>query len=607
MGSDWLVAGFMYGICIKRLGFVLFSLALLSACGDRARGAVVPEAVKGLMDLGAWNFERDGVVRLDGEWEFHWQSAPGNSHAPNSPVKQYVRMPGSWNKILVDGKTAGGTGYAAYRLRLILPPGERRLAFSFPDLDTAYILMIDGERICSGGTFGTCADASKPEWVPRVCDYASRGGGAEVALFISNFHHLRGGPANSIVFGLEEDIRVIREKSIAFEMFLFGSILIISLYHFGLYLLRRKDPSPLFFSLFGMCIGVRGLASGQYYLTHIWSSIPWEILVKVSYASIYCGPAFFTMFLRSLFPDEFDRRIVRAYQVSAILLTAVVVFTPALVFTHALRAFQALIVAGCVYALYVLIKAASRGREGAVIFVAGFIFLFAAIVNDLLHNNQVIQTAYLTSFGLFFFMFSQTMLLSIRFSRAFREVETLLEEKGDLEDANLMLESLSFLDDLTAIPNRRRFSEFVNREWRRSARNRTTLALIMIDIDFFKLFNDNYGHRAGDEVLQKVAMALPEALKRPGDFVARYGGEEFVVVLPDTDIEGALVIAEAMRREIEELGIPHGYSAVSDRLTVSLGVAGMPAERDSSPRLLIEAADAALYRAKQAGRNRVEA
>jgi len=428
----------------------------------------------------------------------------------------------------------------------------------------------------------------------------------EVALFISNFHHRRGGPANSMAFGLEEDIRLFREKSIAFEMFLFGSILVMSLYHLGIYLLRRKDPSPLFFSMFGLCIGVRGLVTGNYYLMHIWPSLPWEILAKVTFGSIYISPAFFTMFMHSLFPDEFDRRVVRVFQVSAILLTAVVVFTQALVFTHALRVFQLLLVSCGVYALYVLIKAALRGREGAVVFIAGFIFLFTAMVNDLLHNNQVIQTAYLTSFGLYFFILSQAMLLSMRFSRAFREVETLLEEKGELEDTNLVLESLSFLDDLTAIPNRRRFSEFINTEWRRSARNQSTMALLMIDIDFFKLFNDNYGHRAGDEVLQKVATTLQEALKRPGDFVARYGGEEFVVVLPDTDVQGALVIAEAMRREIEELGIVHRYSGISDRLTISLGVAGMQAERDSSPRVLIEAADAALYRAKQAGRNRVE-
>ncbi len=595
----------MSGINTKRLGFLLFSMVLLSACGNCARQAVAPEAEKGSMDLREWDFERDGVVSLDGEWEFHWMSAPDNSHAPNSPVKQYVRMPGSWNGHVVDGKKIGGAGYAAYRLRLTLPPGERRLAFSVPDLDTAFDLSVDGYTVCAGGTYGTTKESSSPEWLPKVCGYTSRGGDVDLVFRISNFHHRRGGPANSVVLGLEEERRAFREKSIAFEMFLFGSIFIMALYHLGLYFLRRRDPSPLFFSLFALCIGVRGLVTGQYYLLHIWPSMPWEALVKTAYAVIYLAPPLFTMFLRSLFPDEFDRRVVLLYQASAALLTGAVLFTPARIFTYTLPIFQAILVAGCAYAMFVLIRAASRGREGAVIFIAGFCFLFASIVNDLLHNNQVIQTAYLASFGVFIFIFSQTLLLSMRFSRAFREVETLLEEKGELKDTNLVLESLSFLDDLTAIPNRRRFSEFINTEWRRSARNQSAMALLMIDIDFFKLFNDNYGHHAGDEVLQKVATTLQEALKRPGDFVARYGGEEFVVVLPDTDVQGALVIAEAMRREIEELGIVHRYSGISDRLTISLGVAGMQAERDSSPRVLIEAADAALYRAKQAGRNRV--
>lgn len=585
---------------------VLLAVLALCSCAGYGGGTPAPKAVGGVLDLQDWNFEHDGVVPLDGEWEYYWKPVPANAHALNATVKQYVRIPGSWNKMPVDGKRPGGIGYAAYRLRLLLPPGEHHLAFGIPDLDTAYVFMINGKRVCSSGIFGTCADTSKPEWIPRVCDYASTGGGVEITLFISNFHYLRGGPTSSMVFGLEEDIRGLREKSIAFEMFLFGSILIISLYHFGLYLFRRKDPSPLFFSMFGLCIGVLGLVTGQYYLMRIWPSLPWEILAKVTFMSIYISPVFYTMFLHSLFPDEFDRRIVRVFQVSAVFLVVLVVFTQALIFARALQVFQVLLVSCCVYALYVLIKAAARGREGAAILIAGSIILSTAIVNDLLYNSQVIRTAYLISFGLYFFIFSQTMLLSMRFSRAFRDVETLLEEKGNLEDSNLVLESLSFLDDLTAIPNRRRFSEFINSEWRRSARNRSTIALVMIDIDFFKHFNDNYGHGAGDEVLQKVATTLQGALKRPGDFVARYGGEEFVVVLPDTDVQGALVIAEAMRREIEVLGISHRFSATSDRLTISLGVAGMIAARDASPRVLIEAADEALYRAKQAGRNRVE-
>ncbi|MGV7931030.1 MAG: diguanylate cyclase [Spirochaetota bacterium] len=585
---------------------VLLAVLALRSCAGYGGGTPAPKAVGGVLDLQDWNFEHDGVVPLDGEWEFRWKYDSENPSAALKAGTRYIKVPGSWNDFPVDGEKAGGTGYAEYRLRLILPAGKRRMAFSFSDIDTAYELIIDGVRLCGAGQYGMTMATSKPEWLPKVCGYTADGGPIDLRLRISNFHHRRGGPANSIVFGRTEDLRDFREKSIAFEMFLFGSILIMSLYHIGLYLLRRKDPSPLYFSFFGLCLGVRGLVTGQFYLVNIWRALPWEALAKIAYACIYVSLPIFMMFLRSLFPDEFDRRVLRFSQVAGAIMTLLVLATPASIYSHALTEYQFLLVAGGLYSIYVLIRAAVNGRQGAAIFIAGFIILFVAVTNDLLHNNQVIQTAYLASFGMYVFLFSQTMMLSMRFSRAFREVEYLLEEKGCLEDTNLMLESLSFLDDLTAIPNRRRFSEFINSEWRRSARNRSTIALVMIDIDFFKLFNDNYGHGTGDEVLQKVATTLQGALKRPGDFVARYGGEEFVVVLPDTDVQGALVIAEAMRREIEVLGIPHRFSATSDRLTISLGVAGMIAERDASPRVLIEAADAALYRAKQAGRNRVE-
>lgn len=140
-------------------------------------------------------------------------------------------------------------------------------------------------------------------------------------------------------------------------------------------------------------------------------------------------------------------------------------------------------------------------------------------------------------------------------------------------------------------------------------RDQTPLSLIMVDIDFFKVFNDTYGHQAGDDCLKRVAAALRDALKRPADIVARYGGEEFAAVLPDTDLDGAVVVAEAMRLDVEALGISHNKSAylskVSNYVTISLGVASIIPNEASSPERLVSMADNALYKAKEEGRNRV--
>jgi diguanylate cyclase (GGDEF)-like protein/PAS domain S-box-containing protein len=176
-----------------------------------------------------------------------------------------------------------------------------------------------------------------------------------------------------------------------------------------------------------------------------------------------------------------------------------------------------------------------------------------------------------------------------------------------LAAANQRLDALANLDSLTQLANRRRFDEVINREWEQSS-SEEPLSLIMCDIDCFKLYNDNYGHQAGDACLQQVARAIGDACTNaPAErlyLAARYGGEEFGVILPNTDIVAAQAVAEGIRQRVKALAIPHIKSVVSDCVTLSLGVAGV-SESQNSPKMLIEAADKALYRAKSGGRDRV--
>ncbi len=168
-----------------------------------------------------------------------------------------------------------------------------------------------------------------------------------------------------------------------------------------------------------------------------------------------------------------------------------------------------------------------------------------------------------------------------------------------------LLENMVSLDGLTEIPNRRAFDETLKKEWELSKRNSTTMSVIMMDVDKFKQFNDNYGHSAGDDCLKKVAEALAGASKRPADFVARYGGEEFCAILPDTNLEGALNVAEGFRKAVEGLNIPHEYSEAAKFVTVSIGVASSSSSGDLSGLELQKFADKQLYLAKETGRNQV--
>jgi diguanylate cyclase (GGDEF)-like protein/PAS domain S-box-containing protein len=183
----------------------------------------------------------------------------------------------------------------------------------------------------------------------------------------------------------------------------------------------------------------------------------------------------------------------------------------------------------------------------------------------------------------------------------YKHVETALQK------ANEELQRLAALDDLTQIANRRRFDERLNDEWRRARRDGAPLGLIIADIDYFKAYNDTYGHVRGDEILYAVAQAISATLKRPMDMVARYGGEEFVILLPNTDLCGAAQVAHEIKTAVQDLKIKHRASKAGEYVTLSFGVASLLPEGAAPARSIVESADRALYRAKALGRDHVVA
>jgi diguanylate cyclase (GGDEF)-like protein/PAS domain S-box-containing protein len=190
---------------------------------------------------------------------------------------------------------------------------------------------------------------------------------------------------------------------------------------------------------------------------------------------------------------------------------------------------------------------------------------------------------------------------------AVRDITDRKHVEKALQEANKKLLDLAMQDGLTQIANRRKFDIKLEQEWRRMMRTSQTISLIIFDVDHFKIYNDTYGHQAGDVCLQTVANSAAQLLKRPGDLLARYGGEEFAIILPDTSAKGATKLAETVRSHIHEIEIRHEASPVNEFVTVSCGVASMIPTKSTSTQVLVEIADKALYEAKETGRNKVVA
>ena len=183
--------------------------------------------------------------------------------------------------------------------------------------------------------------------------------------------------------------------------------------------------------------------------------------------------------------------------------------------------------------------------------------------------------------------------------------EELLNAQARLNEAVEELKELATKDSLTGIGNRRFFNEYLEKEWKRAQRDKYPFSLVMIDLDFFKFYNDAYGHQKGDDCLKEVAKAIEGAMKRPADLAARFGGEEFALLLPETSSKGAMRLSEGLRKSIFDLNLEHKNNPNGSRVTVSMGVATMIVDTGADFKNLISKADKALYAAKNNGRNQV--
>jgi two-component system chemotaxis family response regulator WspR len=194
--------------------------------------------------------------------------------------------------------------------------------------------------------------------------------------------------------------------------------------------------------------------------------------------------------------------------------------------------------------------------------------------------------------------------------RAERERDKLIgqlqESREEYRELSAKLRKASRTDELTGVPNRRHFNEVLEKEWSRSARERTPLSVMIMDVDGFKAYNDNYGHLAGDDCLRMIAGELSRAFRRPADLFARFGGDEFAAILPRTALDGALTVAENCQKRLDALSLPHKYEPDLDHVTVSIGVSTARANQESSSEVIVRRADRALYKAKGKGKGQVE-
>jgi len=403
----------------------------LGACNHNFQEKSPPKAIKGILDLTDWNFKIDGAVDLSGEYEFYWKQhlEPSDFDRPILPQKTgFITVQGFWNSYELNGKKLPGDGYATYRLKILFHEQKEHLALKFLSIGTAYTLFLNGQKTSSIGVAGKDRETTVPRYFPQIIDCKIETNEIELILQVSNFHHRRGGPREVIQLGEEKSIQQIKENKLGFDLFLFGSIFIMTLYHFCLFTFNKKDRTFFYFSVFCFLVTLRLLTTGERYIIHFFPNIPWELLIKIEYLSFYLAIPAFVLFIQAFYPKEIPRRILHLIVAIGLSFSFTVLFTPARIFSYTLQIYQIFTIIITIYCLYVLIVASIKKRDGAFIFLLGFIVLAFSATNDMMYAEAIIQTGYFAPLGLCIFIFFQAFLLSLRFTKAFEYSEIQYKE-----------------------------------------------------------------------------------------------------------------------------------------------------------------------------------
>jgi signal transduction histidine kinase len=437
--------------------FFLISVLLITGCRDQGFGdSEVLPIQDGQLDLSDYDLVKNAPLQLNGEWEFYWEKLLSPADFENNPSiipDTVIEFPSYWNNIELESKEKGGKGYATYRLVLLNTPANVQLAIKMRNAMTSYKLWINNELLLENGRVGKSHELTTPGFFPDIKTFQSKENRLRITLQIANFSHAKGGMRGNVMLGTVGKVNQIRERKVVYNSFLFGAIFIMSVYHFGLFYLFKKDRSTLYFGLLCFFISLRILSTGEILLNN-YIGTTWEILQKIEYVTFIISLPIFLMFVKALYHKVTSSTYVMGINAIAFVLLLLTLFTKSSVFSHIASPYQYLVVLSGIYVLYVLIqtiRSDDQERSGALIFLMGYIVMFGAVVHDVLYYNFLAHQADLSPLGLVVFIVFQSFLLSKRNAKTSNMIEDLnsslkqkvVERTLELEEKNKALEQLN--------------------------------------------------------------------------------------------------------------------------------------------------------------------
>ncbi|MCX7811141.1 MAG: hypothetical protein N2247_09535 [Leptospiraceae bacterium] len=509
---------------------------------------------KGLLDLEQIDLYNRNIL-LNGEWEFYYNQllSPKDFEVKNVDSIQYVQVPSSWEDLNLSP-----LGYATYRLKITHVPYPMMLGLKIPHMNSSYHLYINGELIAKNGEIDPEKKIFLPQHLPLIKFFENRSPELDIILHVANLSDNLGGIWSPIELGPEKQIIISFWKSIGIELFFFGVILIMGIYHLFLPFFRKKEKASLFFGLFCLLIALRVAVTGEKFLLQLFPDFPWEFHIKIEYLSIYLGLPTFSYYLfyafrdpsnqsnrwniKNFFSQEFYYPIINFIFLFTVPFILITIFTNILFFGKFLKIYQIFLIISSIYLFYGIILATYKNKEGAIFSFLGIIFVFVTLINDILYAKRIIHTGYLIPFGFFVFILFQSLTLAYKFSQSFFKNEELTNH---LKELLLVFEKF--------IP--KEFLELLNKrditKIQLGDQTEKEMCVLFSDIRKFTSISEKLTPQENFRFINLYLSFIEPTIRENRGFIDKYLGDGFMALFP-ASAESAVMASIQIQTKIKE-------------------------------------------------------
>ena len=522
-------------------------------CQDKGVQVVEREASAGILRLLDWDPKAEEMIQLVGEWSYVPYELIDSF--PTSSENQYIYLPDTWGESTIKQSFEEGQGCASLRLVLEGLP-QIKLALAIKQINSAYQLLLNGELVHQNGQVTCDPSDATPDYTYQPYVFDNRGDQLEIILQISNFHTRNIGVPTAITLGTASAVIASSNWHTMIDGFLFGALLIISLYHFIVFFFRREDFSLLYFALVAFALTIRTLLTGEQ-LAYGWVTPDiYPILFKIDYLTYTLATIFFISYITAIFPKEYARWQVWSLIIPAAIYSLMILFSPNAFYVQFITYFQLSTGVGLVYIVIGQIRAIYYKRRNAWLFAIGFLALVLGVTNDILHYSSINLTGNnnMTVFGVFIFFIAQSIILSYRFSRAYQQIKALSDDLQQSVNNQVQLNlaikrfvPVQFLQEL----GKEGYSDI-----KLGDSTAKIMTVLFSDLRSFTQLSESLNPMQNFEFLNSYLKRMEPPIQDHGGFVDKYIGDAIMALFRDRETErsadAAVQTAIALRKELEK-------------------------------------------------------